>query len=148
MHHVILQAALEIGRRHLATALDRGQPLDSPERMATYFTAKLRHRTREIFAVLFLDTRHRVISYEELFAGTTDGTPVHAREVARRALHHNSVALVIAHNHPSGIATPSVADRNLTDELVAAVGILGIQILDHVIVGEGEVVSFVELGLL
>ena len=148
LHHVLLQAALEIGRRHLASALDRGAPMESPRALARFFTARVRHELVEVFIGLFLDNRHRVIACEELARGTVDGTTVHAREVVRRALHHNAAAVVFGHNHPSGVAEPSHADRNLTGELTAALALVQVRVLDHVIVGEGQVVSFVERGLL
>ena len=98
--YVELQACLEIGRRHLATQLDRGEPLNSPDDTSRFLMAKLRHYPFEVFSCLFLDNRHRVIEFEELFRGTIDGTSVHPREVVRRALNHNAAAVIFAHNHP------------------------------------------------
>ena len=145
---LVLAAALELGRRHLASAIDRGQPLDSPRAMARFFTAKLRHHQVEVFAGLFLDNRHRIIAYEDLARGTVDGTRVHAREVVRSAIRHNAAAVVFAHNHPSGIAEPSYSDRELTQQLVAALALVEVRVLDHLVIGEGAVTSFVERGLL
>ena len=146
--YVELQACLEIGRRHLATCLDRGEPLTSTVETARFLMAKLRHLPFEVFSCLFLDNRHRVIEFEELFRGTIDGTSVHAREVVRRALNHNAAAVIFAHNHPSGVAEPSQADRLLTDQLVSALAMVEVTVVDHLIVGDGDCVSFVDLGLL
>ena len=146
--YVELQACLEVGRRHLATQLDRGEPLTSTVETGRFLMAKLRHLPFEVFSCLFLDNRHRVIEFEELFRGTIDGTSVHAREVVRRALNHNAAAVIFAHNHPSGVAEPSQADRVLTDQLVSALSMVEVTVVDHLIVGDGDCVSFVDLGLL
>ena len=146
--YVELQACLEIGRRHLATQLDRGEPLSSPDETSRFLMAKLRHHPFEVFSCLFLDNRHRVIEFEELFRGTIDGTSVHAREVVRRALNLNAAAVIFAHNHPSGVAEPSHADRVLTDQLISALSMVEVNVLDHLVVGDGECVSFVEIGLM
>ena len=146
--HVALATAVELGRRYVASAVDRGNPLRSPADMARIFTARLRHFEQEVFAALFLDTRHRVIAYEEIARGTVHACRVYTREVVRRALHHNAAALVVAHNHPSGVAEPSIADRNLTDELVAALALVDVRVLDHIVVGERTCVAFSERGLL
>ena len=146
--YVELQACLEIGRRHLATQLDRGEPLNSPEDTSRFLMAKLRHYPFEVFSCLFLDNRHRVIEFEELFRGTIDGTSVHPREVVRRALNHNAAAVIFAHNHPSGVAEPSHADRVITDRLISALSMVEVTVIDHLVVGDGECVSFVDLGLL
>ena len=146
--YVELQACLELGRRHLATRLDRGEPLTSTVETARFLMAKLRHLPFEVFSCLFLDNRHRVIEFEELFRGTIDGTSVHAREVVRRALNHNAAAVIFAHNHPSGVAEPSQSDRLLTDQLVNALSMVEVTVVDHLVVGDGDCVSFVDLGLL
>ena len=146
--YVELQACLEIGRRHLATQIDRGEPLTTPDETSRFLMAKLRHLPFEVFACLFLDNRHRVIEFEEMFRGTIDGTSVHAREVVRRTLNLNAAAVIFAHNHPSGVAEPSHADRLLTDQLVNALSLVEVRVLDHIVVGDGECVSFVERGLL
>ncbi len=145
---VLLAAALELGRRHLEEQLTRGDALTSVGATRRYLAARLRHQPQEVFAVLFLDTRHRVIAYEELFHGTIDGTTVHPREVVRRALAHNAAALIVAHNHPSGVAEPSLADEQLTLRLRDALALIDVRVLDHVVVGDGETVSFAERGLL
>lgn len=145
---VQLQACLEIARRHLHETLTRGDALCSPEDTRRYLTARLRSQPREVFACLFLDTRHRVIRYEELFHGTIDGAAVHPREVVKQALAHNAAALIVAHNHPSGVAEPSRADCHLTERLREALALVDVRVLDHLVVGDGEIVSFAERGLL
>jgi DNA repair protein RadC len=143
-----LQAALEIGRRHLGEALARGPALGSPRAAHEYLRARLRDRPHEVFCCLFLDNRHRVLAFEELFRGTLSGTAVYPREVVRRALAHNAAAVIFAHNHPSGVAEPSRADELLTRRLREALELVDIRTLDHLVVGDGEVVSFSERGLL
>ena len=108
----------------------------------------LRHRQRELFAVLWLDNQNRLIAYEELFQGTIDGASVYPREVVKQALARNAAAVILAHNHPSGVAEPSQADQRLTRRLQAALELVDIRVLDHLVVGEGEIVSFAERGLL
>jgi DNA repair protein RadC len=146
--YVVTQAALELGRRYLAATLKRSDVLANPADTRAYLSAHLRGRPYEVFACLFLDNRHRVISYEELFRGTIDGATVHPREVVKRALEHNAAALILAHNHPSGVAAPSRADELLTQRLRDALALVDIRVLDHMIVGEGEVVSLAERGIL
>lgn len=143
-----LMAALEIGRRHLGEALTRGVALESSRDTVEYLKACLRDLTHEVFCGLFLDNRHRVIAFEELFAGTLNGTAVYPREVVRHALRHNAAAVIFAHNHPSGVAEPSRADEVLTTRLKEALALVDIRVLDHVVVGDGEMVSFSERGLL
>ncbi|ROR34475.1 RadC family protein [Inmirania thermothiophila] len=143
-----LAAALELARRHLQERLRRGEAVTDPAAAARYLAARLRHRPREVFACLFLDARHRLIAYEELFTGTIDGAQVHPREVARRALAHNAAAVIAAHNHPSGVAEPSAADRALTRRLAEALALLEVRLLDHFVVGDGEPCSLAQLGLL
>lgn len=146
--YVQLQAVLEISRRHLEETLIRGDALDSVAATRRYLTAKLRHQPHEVFACLFLDNRHRMIRYEELFQGTIDGASVHPRQVVRRALHHNAAALILAHNHPSGVAEPSRADEQITRRLKDALGLIDVRVLDHFVIGDGQAVSFAERGLL
>jgi len=143
-----LQATLEMGRRHLGESLERGKPLTDPAATRKYLLAKLRDMPHEVFSCLYLDNRHRVIAFEELFRGTIDGASVHPREVVRSALKHNAAALIFAHNHPSGVAEPSDADRRLTRRLSDALALVDIRVLDHFVVGDGEVASFAERGWL
>lgn len=143
-----LKAALELGDRHLACRLQRGPALSDPKMAGTYFVRRLRARPHEIFACLFLDNRHRALAFEELFRGTIDSAEVHPREVVARALAHNAAAVMFGHNHPSGVAEPSAADRDLTRRLREALGLIGVRVLDHFIVGDGDPFSFAQRGLL
>lgn len=146
--YVQLQAALEMGRRHLAEELQRGTTLSSPRDTERYLHAHLGDRQQEVFCCLFLDNRHRVLAFEELFQGTINGTAVYAREVVRRALAHNAAAVILVHNHPSGVAEPSRADEALTTRLKEALALVEVRVLDHIVVGDRELVSFSERGLL
>lgn len=145
---VQLQAALELGRRYLEEKLKRETTLNNPRVTREYLMARLRAHPHEVFACLFLDNRHQIIKFEELFTGTIDGANVHPREVVKRALHHNAAALIFAHNHPSGVAEPSQADRHITERLQSALALVDIRVLDHFVIGDGEVVSFAERGWL
>lgn len=146
--YVALQAAAEIGQRCLAQRLVRGEALTSPDRARTFLQGRMQDLPHELFCCLYLDTKHRVIRFEELFRGTIDGASVHPREVVRCALKHNAAAVIVAHNHPSGVAEPSAADNALTRRLQEALAMVDIRLLDHLVVGDGEVVSFTERGLL
>lgn len=143
-----LVAVLELSRRYLKQSLIRGAPLESPEATEHYLKSVLRDRPHEVFACLFLDTRHRVIAFEELFRGTIDGATVYPRVVAERALKIGAAALIAAHNHPSGIGEPSVADQVITRRLKDALALLDIRLLDHFIIGDGVPVSMAARGLI
>jgi DNA repair protein RadC len=142
-----LQAAVELARRHLKESLSRGEPLTSPQATRSYLKAALRDRPHEVFCALHLDTRHRVIAFDELFNGTIDAAHVHPRVVVEKALARRAAALIVAHNHPSGIAEPSQADLAITRRLRDALALVDIRLLDHFIVGDREVVSLAERGL-
>lgn len=143
-----LQAVLEMARRHLAESLPHRDALTDPTATRHYLAAQLRDRTYEVFACLFLDNRHRVIAFEELFRGTIDGASVYPREVVKAALKHNAAALILAHNHPSGVAEPSAADRHITRRLADALALVDIRVLDHLVIGDGPATSFAERGWL
>jgi len=143
-----LLAVLELSRRYLDEMLMRGDPLESPDVTEQYLKTALRDCSNEVFACLFLDTRHRVIAFEELFHGTIDGATVYPRVVAEKALRHGAAALIVAHNHPSGVSEPSLADQAITRRLKDALALLDIRLLDHFIVGEGTPVSMAARGLL
>ena len=145
---VQLQATLEMARRHMEQELQRGDALTNPDAVRRYLSARLRGHSQEVFACLFLDNRHRIIAFEELFFGTIDGASVHPREVLKRALVHNAAALILAHNHPSGVAEPSRADQSITQRLSDALALIDIRVLDHIIVGDGPAVSLAERGLM
>lgn len=142
-----LQASMELARRHFKETLSRGHPLSSPDVTRDYLRAALRDRTHEVFCALMLDTRHRVISFEELFNGTIDAAQVHPRVVVERALGRRAAALIVVHNHPSGVAEPSRADLAITKRLADALALVEIRLLDHFIVGDNEVISLAERGL-
>jgi DNA repair protein RadC len=143
-----LQAGLELARRSVGEDLRRRDALASPDQVGRYLALSLQHSPYEVFAVLFLDARNRLLAAEELFRGTLSQTVVYPREVARRALERNAAAVILAHNHPSGLAEPSLADRRLTDALRQALQCLDIPVLDHLIVAGGRRYSFAENGLL
>ena len=128
--------------------MEKGDAISSPQVSRDYLTLQLRDKEYESFFVMFLDSKHRVIHHQELFRGTIDNASVPVREVVKEALKHNAAALIVAHNHPSGVAEPSVADKALTETLFLALGMVGVKLLDHFVVGENEVVSFAELGAL
>ena len=143
----VLQAALEIARRHLAESLQRDDCLTSPAQTRQYLHARLRDRQHEVFACLMLDNRNRVITFRELFRGTIDGASVYPREVVKQALADNAAAVILAHNHPSGVCEPSQADIRITARLQKALALVDIRVLDHVIVGDG-ITCLSEKGLL
>jgi len=146
--HALLQVALELARRHFWQELSAGPALESPAATRTFLVAQLRDRPYEVFSVLFLDNRHRLIAFEELFRGTIDGASVHPREVVRQALRRNAAAVILAHNHPSGVAEPSQADELITLRLRDALALVDIRVLDHLIVGDSRCVSLAERGVL
>lgn len=146
--YVQLQAVLEMSRRHLGESMDKGQGLTSPEMTRRFLMAQLRNSHQEQFACLFMDSQHRVISFEILFYGTIDAASVYPREVVRKALQHDAAAIIVAHNHPSGVAEPSQADQSITRHLKEALALVDIRLLDHFIVGDGEVLSLAERGML
>ncbi|WP_420464708.1 RadC family protein [Panacagrimonas sp.] len=146
--YVQLQAAVEMSRRVLAEDLRQRDALADPAATRRYLSAWLRDRDREIFAALFLDSQHRVLRIEELSQGTLDAASVYPREVVKRALALGAAAVIFAHNHPSGVAEPSAADRVLTDRLKQALALVDVRVLDHFVVGEGSPVSFAERGWL
>ncbi|MEH0667536.1 DNA repair protein RadC [Vibrio scophthalmi] len=144
--YVQLQAVLEMTQRYLSETLKRGDALTSPEQTKLYLSGVLRDKQREEFYVLFLDNQHRVIRGESLFQGTIDAASVYPREVVKRALELNAAALILAHNHPSGVAEPSQSDRRITRRISDALALVDIRVLDHFVIGDGDIVSFAERG--
>lgn len=142
-----LQAALELGRRYIAEKLKRDGPLMSPKDAAEYFIHQLRDRDREAFAVIYLDNRHNVLRYEELFVGTLNGAHVHPREVVKHSLKYSAASIICAHNHPSGVAEPSHADTTITLKIRDALELIDVHLLDHLVIGDGEFVSMSDRGL-
>lgn len=141
-----LQAVLEMARRHLREGLQRGAALTSPQQAIDYLSAQLRDYAHEVFACLWLDSQHRVIRFEELFHGTIDGASVYPREVVKAALKHNAAAVILSHNHPSGIAEPSQADAQITRRLKEALSLVDVRLLDHIVIGDGQHASLAERG--
>jgi DNA repair protein RadC len=146
--YALLRAALELARRHHLDRLRVGPLVSSPESTREFLLAQLRDRPYEVFCCLHLDSRYRLITFEELFRGTVDGASVHPREVVRQAIAHNSAALIFAHNHPSGVAEPSHADELITQRLRDSLALVDVRVLDHIVVGDGACISFAERGLL
>lgn len=139
---------LEAARQVIDQKMQRGTLFDAPTTVKTYLRTKLAGFEHEVFAVLFLDTHHRLIDYMEMFRGTIDGASVHPREVVKEALRCNAAALILSHNHPSGNPEPSAADRVLTTRLKEALALVDVRVLDHVIVAGDTTTSFAERGLL
>ena len=140
----IIAKALEI----LSSRVINGEVLASPAATADFLKLKLSDRPHEIFCVILLTAQHSVIEVEELFRGTIDGAAIYPREVVKSALIKNAAAVIFAHNHPSGVAEPSSADRRITDRLVSALGLVDVRVLDHIIVAGADHFSFAENGLL
>ena len=143
-----LRAALELARRQALQALRASDVLSNPGETLRFLQYHLGTQSREVFCCIFLDSQHQVLCCEDLFFGTLDGAAVYPREVATRALQYRAAAVIFAHNHPSGVAEPSSADRRITERLCAALSLLDIRVLDHVIVGRGREFSFAQEGLL
>ena len=141
------KVAMELMHRQLHERMQRGDMLEDPEAVRFYLSSQLRDRPSEVFCCVFLDNRHRVIEYEELFQGTINSASVHPREVVRSALRHNAAAVIFAHNHPSGVAEPSQSDERITQRLREALALIDVRVLDHFVIGD-TVVSFAERGLL
>ncbi|ABS77915.1 RadC family protein [Coxiella burnetii] len=143
-----LKAAAELQRRYLRQSLERKGQLGCTQDAQQLLYAQLRHHESEVFACLFLDNRHRIIQFEKLFYGSINQASVHPREIIKRALYHNSAALIVAHNHPSGVPDPSQADRAATTHLKEALALIDVRLLDHIIIGDRNSFSFAESGLL
>ncbi|ALO47602.1 RadC family protein [Pseudohongiella spirulinae] len=146
--YVQFQAVLELARRYMGERLAEADALTNSDLTRDYLRARLRDYPHEVFACLYLNNQHQVTGMEELFTGTIDGAAVYPREVVKRCLHHNAAAVIFAHNHPSGLAEPSQADISITRRLTTALNTIDVRVLDHVVVGKAEVVSFAERGLL
>ncbi|MGM3173684.1 RadC family protein [Dickeya lacustris] len=141
-----LQAVAELSRRLFSSHLAREDAMLNPQVTQQYLQLLLAHHEREVFLVMFLDNQHRVIEHQEMFAGTLHSVEVHPREIVRQALKLNAAALILAHNHPSGRAEPSQADRLITNRIITACQLLDIRVLDHLVIGRAEYVSFAERG--
>ena len=143
-----LQAVMEMARRNMGEDLKRDSVLENPTQVRRYLKALLRHEQHEVFGCLFLDSKNRVQTFEVLFHGSINTAHVHARQVVKRALAHNSAGLILCHNHPSGVKDASEADIDLTRHLKQALALVDVVVLDHLIIGDGDPLSMVEYGLM
>jgi DNA repair protein RadC len=143
-----LQAVLEMAGRHMLEGLQKGDALTSPQDTQRYLLHRMRDYPQEVFSCLFLDNKHRILAFEEMFYGTIDNASVYPREIVRRALQYNAAALILAHNHPSGDPEPSAADRAITAKIKAALALVDIRVLDHCVIGDNRCVSFAEMGIM
>lgn len=141
-----LKAVVELSYRYLKVKMTKENYLTSPTLTHHYLANRLMDKDREIFMVIFLDNQNHVINCEEMFVGTYNCVEVHPREVARKALQYNAAALILAHNHPSGLAEPSQADRALTKKIEQVCELIDVRVIDHLVIGKGEYVSFAERG--
>jgi DNA repair protein RadC len=144
----VLLAVPELARRYFAESLPAGQSIRCPADTHDFLHARIQHLGHEVFCCLYLDNRHRVLRFDELFRGTIDGTSVYPREVVKEALAVNAAAIILAHNHPSGVAEPSQADERITRRIKAALDLVDIRLLDHLIIGNAETTSLAGRGLL
>lgn len=143
-----LQAVMEMARRNMGEDLKRDSVLENPTQVRRYLKALLRHEQHEVFGCLFLDSKNRVQTFEVLFHGSINTAHVHARQVVKRALAHNSAGLILCHNHPSGVKDASEADIDLTRHLKQALALVDVVVLDHLIIGDGDPLSMAEYGLM
>lgn len=143
-----LRALPELARRYFEQSLTIGETIRSPADTEAFLKARMQHLDHELFCCLYLDNRHRVLRFDELFRGTIDGTSVYPREVVKEALTVNAAAVILAHNHPSGVAEPSQADERITKRLKSALDLVDIRLLDHLIVGQGAATSLASRGLI
>ena len=144
----LIRSLPEISRRYFEEALPVGEAIRSPSDTESFLQAKMRHLGHELFCCLYLDNRHRVLRFDEMFRGTIDGTSVYPREVVKEALKINAAAVILAHNHPSGVAEPSQADERITRRLKSALELVDIRLLDHLIIGDGQATSLAARGLI
>lgn len=146
--YVQIQAAKELSVRCLRENVERGNALENPHAVQRYLSSKLRSYPYEVFSCVFLDNRHRFISFKELFYGSINEATVYPRELIREVYQTNAAAIILAHNHPSGVAKPSEADKRITQEIKSILSVIDVRLLDHIIVGDGQITSFASEGLL
>ncbi|KXI29807.1 RadC family protein [Paraglaciecola hydrolytica] len=146
--YVQLQACIEMSKRFFEQKMDKVDTLNSVDQTKTFLLTKLRDQPQEVFAMLLLDSQHRLIKYRPMFYGTIDSASVYPRVLVKQALDDNAAAVILAHNHPSGIAEPSQADQHITQRIIAAMNLVDIKVLDHFVIGDGVAVSFAQRGLL
>lgn len=145
---ITLEQICSIASDLLAQYFQYGEGLTSPAKTVQYLQSKLAMREHEVFSCIFLNSQHQVLAYEELFNGTIDSASVYPREVVKRVLHHNAAAVILSHNHPSGAPEPSQADQKITKRLQEALRLVDVNVLDHIVIGGADTVSFSELGFL
>lgn len=143
-----LQAVLEISKRYLAEPLKRDRSLESAQQTKAFLMSQLRDEPNEVFAVLFLDSQHRLIQFKKLFFGTINAASVYPRVIVQHALALNAGAIILSHNHPSGVPQPSHADKHITQRIVQSMDLIDVTVLDHIVIGDGHCESFAERGLL
>lgn len=143
----VLQALPLLAQSYFEETLPAGESIRSPADTERFLMARLRHLPHELFCCLYLDNRNRVLKFDELFRGTIDGTSVYPREVVKQALAVNAAAVILAHNHPSGVAEPSQADERITQRLKAALDLVDIRLLDHLVIGDGAIISLANRGM-
>ncbi len=146
--YVQIQAAKELASRYLKENIERSDAMESPQDVQRYLSSKLRSYPYEVFSCLFLDNRHRFISFKELFHGSINEAAVYPRELVRQVYQTNAAAVILAHNHPSGVAEPSEADKRITKDIQSILSAIDVRVLDHIIIGEGQMTSFASRGLL
>lgn len=146
--YVQLQAMLEMSKRYLQENLQNNHYSANADEIKHYLRAQLGHRTREVFACLFLDVQYRLLDYQEIFLGTIDCAHIHPREVVKYALDRNAASVILAHNHPSGLCEPSLEDKKITHLLTQALQLIDVQVLDHIIIAQTKIFSFAETGIL
>lgn len=144
--YVQLQACLEMSKRYLAEKLQQGETLTSTQATRNYLITELKGETREVFAMLLLDNQHQTLAFERLFYGTIDAAAVYPRIIVEHVLKQNAAAVILCHNHPSGIAEPSLADTNITERIVKALQLIDVRVLDHCIIAGSYCYSFAEHG--
>jgi len=141
-----LRAIAELGRRYAESWIEEEKPLLSPDMTREFLQSQLTDEEREVFMVIFMDNQHRVIKHSRLFSGTLSHVEVHPREIVREDIKVNAAAVILAHNHPSGRSEPSQADKAITERIIKCCGFMDIRVLDHLVIGRGEYVSFAERG--
>jgi DNA repair protein RadC len=147
-HYASMQAALELARRHYGHAVRSDSSVENPAEMRSFVLTQLRDKPYEVFCVLHLDVHYRLMAFQELFRGSTDSAGIYPREVVREVMTRNAFAVILAHNHPSGTAEPSQADRLVTRRIRDALALIEVKVLDHLVVGDTRVVSFADRGLI
>lgn len=146
--YAILQASIELQKRNLTEQMVRERSFLHADDASAYLISQLRDKQREVFSMLMLDSQHQLIAYREMFQGTINSAAVYPREIVKQAMDDNAAAIILAHNHPSGLAEPSQSDINITQKITQALALVDVVVLDHFVIGDGNAVSFAQRGLL